>query len=301
MLLFRTGGTSSFIPDSTGPDYLNNALTSCFQFQPSIPSKEKEEISFQKTFSNIQTIEQSFHIDQFCGGEVQIELDYQKVSNTFTYDINLGVEHETGTIVGTGSIAISKSAVAAGDYTISLNPKQGKASIEFLTLLVKCKSEEDTDPMLTKCWTSAGQNGLNIEGTDPDKLIIYGQVTQAANPVLDAEIIAEISDEKGAVTTLLLKDDGLSPDTIKNDGIYSGFYIPSGFTEDGSRYSLACKMSGTNETSFVNTTSNSETQNIWVKGKSFPSKPSSGTPMCCGSQGVKVIFTFLLLFSYLFS
>ena len=293
MHYFRTGGASSFIPDSTGPDYLNNALTSCFQFQPSIPSKEKEEITFQNTYKDIQTLDQSFQIDQFCGGKVQIELDWQK-AGTFNYDIDFGTSHESGQIDGTGSVAFSKSAVAAGEYTLNLTP-QGKASIEFLTFLVKCKADEDTDPMLTKCWTSAGQNGLNIEGTDPDKLIIYGQVTQGANPVLDAEIIAEISDEKGAVSPLLLKDDGLSPDTIKNDGIYSGFYIPSGFTEAGSRYSLACKMSGTNDTSFVNTTSNSE-KDIWVKGKSFPSKPTSATPMCCGSQGVKVIFAFLLFY-----
>ena len=214
-----------------------------------------------------------------------IEIDYQKVAGSFTLDSNLG-ESVTGTIIGTGALDFSVDAVAAGDYTISLIPK-GQASIEFLTLLVKCKADESTDPMLSKCWTSAGQNGLTIQGDDPDKLIIYGQVTQGSNPVLDAAITAEISDEKGEVSTLLLKDDGLSPDIIKDDGIYSGFYIPSGFTDDGSRYSLACKMSGTNETSFVNTTSNSE-KDIWFKGKSFPSKPTSTTPMCCGSQGIKV-------------
>ena len=221
-----------------------------------------------------------------------IEIDYQKVTGSFTLDSNLG-ESVTGTITGTGALDFSIDAVAAGDYTISLIPT-GQASIEFLTLLVKCKADENTDPMLSKCWTSAGQNGLNIQGDDPDKLIIYGQVTQGANPVLDAAITAEISDENGAVSTLLLKDDGLSPDTIKNDGIYSGFYIPSGFTEAGSRYSLGCKMSGTNETSFINTTSNSE-KDIWLKGKSFPSNPSSTTPMCCGSQGIKVVKIYVVL------
>ena len=49
----RTGGASSFVPDSKDPDYFNNALTNCFQFQPSIPSEEKEEIILQQTNSGV--------------------------------------------------------------------------------------------------------------------------------------------------------------------------------------------------------------------------------------------------------
>ena len=294
-LLLRTGGASSFVPDSTGPDYLNNALTSCFQYQPSTPSKEKQEISYQNTYSNIKSLDETFTIDQFCGRQVKIELDYQNVAGTFTVNSNLDASI-TGNMQGTGALDFTIDVVTAGEYTISLNPSSGQASIEYLTLLVKCKAQEDTEPILSKCWTSAGQEDLNIQGNEPDKLIIYGQVTQGANPVLNAAITAEISDEKGAVTTLLLKDDGLSPDTINNDGIYSGFYIPSGFTEAGSRYSLSCKISGNNETTFVNTTSTKKNDDLL---KSFPSKPTSTTPMCCGSQGIKVMIQircFLIFF-----
>ena len=71
-----------------------------------------------------------------------IEIDYQKVSGSFTVDSNLG-ESVTGTITaGTGALEFSIDAVAAGDYTISLIPT-GEASIEFLTLLVKCKADEN--------------------------------------------------------------------------------------------------------------------------------------------------------------
>ena len=142
-------------------------------------------------------------------------------------------------------------------------------------------------PILSNCWTNTGQEDLTVDENDPDKLIIYGKITQGANPVLNAQISAEISDASGTVKTQLLKDDGLSPDTIKNDGIYSGFYIPSGFTEQGSRYSLSCRISGTNETSRLNIT-DANIVNTWIKG--MPSRPTQTTPMCCGSLGIKVRF-----------
>ena len=283
----RTGGASSFVPDSKGPDYFNNALTNCFQFQPSIPSKEKEEIIIQQTNSALDSIiTTTFTIDQFCGRLVKVELDFQNIVGSFVVTSTLNESIENTVQEGSfGTFAFTTNSVEPGDYSISVTPRSGSSSIEFLTILVKCKAQEDTEPILSNCWTNTGQEDLSIEENDPDKLIIYGKVTQGANPVLNAQISAEVSDENGAVKTQLLKDDGLSPDTIKNDGIYSGFYIPSGFTEQGSRYSLSCKISGTNETSRINTT-NENSFNTWIKG--MPSRPTPSTPMCCGSLGIKV-------------
>ena len=284
----RTGGASSFVPDSKGPDYLNNALTNCFQFQPSIPSEEKEEIILQQTNSGVdRKITTTFTIDQFCGRHVNVELDFQNIIGSFIVSstLNDSIDHtiQQGAF---DTLAFTINSVDPGDYSITVTPTSGSCSLEFLTILVKCKAKEDTKPILSNCWTNTGQEELSVNGNDPDKLIIYGKVTQGANPVLNAQISAEVSDENGAVKTQLLKDDGLSPDTIKNDGIYSGFYIPSGFTEQGSRYSLSCKISGTNETSRINTTSDNNL-NIWIKG--MPSRPTPTTPMCCGSLGIKVI------------
>ena len=274
-----------------GPDYLNNALTNCFQFQPSIPSEEKEEIILQQTNSNIdRKITTTFTIDQFCGRHVNVELDFQNITGSFRVESTLNNSIDN-TIQGAfGTLDFTIDSVDPGDYSISVTPVGENDSIDFLTILVKCKAKEDTKPILSKCWTSAGQEDLVVEGDDPDKLIMYGQVTQGANPVLSAKISAEISDGN-TLNTQLLKDDGLSPDTIKNDGIYSGFYIPSGFTEAGSRYSLACKISGTNETSRLNST------NLWIRG--MPSRPTSTTPMCCGSLGIKVLLYDPQFYEYL--
>ena len=94
--------------------------------------------------------------------------------------------------------------------------------------------------------------------------------------MLDADLRAIIT-AGIAEDELQLKDDGVAPDNIKNDGIYSAYYIANNQGAEV-RYSLVCKIAGTNDTSVVDMTS----------GRSLPSHPSSSAPLCCGSQAVKV-------------
>ena len=123
-----------------------------------------------------------------------------------------------------------------------------------------------------------------MDGNDPDKLVIYGKAMQGSSPVIDADMRAYIT--AGAEDELILRDDGAAPDSIKNDGIYSAYYIPSSQRSRAeTRYSLSCKVLGTNQTTVVNMTSS-------YGGKSLPSHPSCSSPLCCGSVAVKVFFIF---------
>ena len=279
----QTNGASSFVPDSTGPDYLNNALTNCLDFLPSQPSSEKEVNLFQKTYSSVNLVSESFIVDQFSGKNLNMQIDYE-LSGSFTIRTNLS-NVEDQLISGTGSVKIDapEDTVQAGVYSIDIIPTGG-ASISHLTILVKSKAPENVAPVLTNCWTSSGQEDVDLNGNNPDKLVIYGQATQGSSPVIDANIKAFISagtDED----ELELKDDGVAPDSIKNDGIYSAYYIAAA-SSDGVRYSLTCKVGGDENTRVVNMTRQSERG--YFRGKALPSHPSSSTPLCCGSQAVKV-------------
>ena len=95
--------------------------------------------------------------------------------------------------------------------------------------------------------------------------------------MIDADIRAVISTGTHE-DELELKDDGVAPDSIKNDGIYSAYYIAPSVTQTGVRYSLTCKIGGDDSTRVVNGST----------VRSLPSHPSSSTPLCCGSQAVKV-------------
>ena len=98
--------------------------------------------------------------------------------------------------------------------------------------------------------------------------------------MLDADLRAIITITAGAAEDeLMLKDDGVAPDNIKNDGIYSAYYIPDNNGNEV-RYSLVCKIAGTNDTTVVD----------MDNSRSLPSHPSSTSPLCCGSQAVKVAY-----------
>ena len=176
-------------------------------------------------------------------------------------------------------------SVPSGSYSVRIASK-GSGKINFLTLLVTSRAQESVEPIVTNCWSSAGQEDVDIGGDNPDKLVIYGQATQGSSPVLNADIRALLKADNEE--ELMLKDDGVAPDAIKNDGIYSAYYIAQNTNANSkTRYSLVCKIEGTNETSTVDS-EESKKGKTWLKGKSLPSQPSSTTPMCCGSVGVAV-------------
>jgi len=72
-------------------------------------------------------------------------------------------------------------------------------------------------------------------------IILYAQVTQGFKPVINAIVNAIISFPNGTKTEVRLLDEGATPDTRKNDGIYSRYffdYITTG------RYSMEIVVSG---------------------------------------------------------
>ena len=61
--------------------------------------------------------------------------------------------------------------------------------------------------------------------TDHTQSVIFAQVLQADNPVLDARVTATISGPGGDIS-LQLRNNGLaSPDVTEGDGVYSDFIL----------------------------------------------------------------------------
>ena len=225
-------------------------------------------------------MEETITIDNFSGKDVSVQIDYD-LSGPFT--VLTLFPNSSHQIDGTDTLVIDFETLPVGPFTVKIS-SNGSGRINFLTLLVSSKAQKGVEPIVTNCWSSAGQDDVNIGGDSPDKLVIYGQATQGASPVLGAEIQALLKAD--TEDQLMLKDDGVAPDIIKNDGIYSAFYIPTNTMDTKTRYSLVCKIAGNNDTSTVH--NDKENDEAWIKGKSLPSQPSSTTPVCCGSVGVPV-------------
>ena len=272
------------MPDGSGPEYVNNALSGCLDFLPSVPTSEKKFSLLQQTYSSGKNVEETVAIDGFSGKDVSVQIDYD-LSGPFTVSVDFNGAPSDTDIDKTDTLVIDFDSVPSGSYSVRIASK-GSGKINFLTLLVTSRAQENVEPIVTNCWSSAGQEDVDIGGDNPDKLVIYGQATQGSSPVLNADIRALLKADNEE--ELMLKDDGVAPDAIKNDGIYSAYYIAQNTNANSkTRYSLVCKIEGTNETSTVDN-EESKKGKTWLKGKSLPSQPSSTTPMCCGSVGVAV-------------
>lgn len=73
----------------------------------------------------------------------------------------------------------------------------------------------------------------------PNPVIVYAIVSQGFSPVLGLNVTAIIEPENGKIRTLKLEDNGAGADIIKNDGIYSKYFID--FTGNG-RYGLKVRV-----------------------------------------------------------
>ena len=62
--------------DNGGQAEINNALSSCLDFLPSVETGEKDTVVIQETFSDVKTISENVTIDDFTGRSVSVQIDY---------------------------------------------------------------------------------------------------------------------------------------------------------------------------------------------------------------------------------
>ena len=259
-------GKAYFVNDNGAQDEVNNALTSCLDFLPSVETKEKTEILIQESFANVPQVLETVYIDEFAGNSVSVQIDYVVLGEVAVYD---PFDGNSTLVTGSGVITFTTPEAEPGEYEIKVSDDpRGQILISFVTLLVKSKAPENVLPITMDCWTNVGAEDL-ILTEDGAKLIIYTEVKQGMSPVISADVSASITSTTSS--TISLKDDGVSPDSVKNDGIYSAYYTDFPPSSRKSRYSLVCNVNGTDETKVVDLAALSA---------------SSSNQRCCGSNMV---------------
>ena len=119
-LSFRTNGKAYFISENGGQDEVNNALSSCLDFLPSIKTESKTAVITQRTFADVDQIVEKVPIiiDKFSGRSVSVQIDYD-VSGEMT--IHCQFDNSITTITGTDVITFSYQTVSPGSYGISVS------------------------------------------------------------------------------------------------------------------------------------------------------------------------------------
>jgi len=275
-LAAETNGLSYFVPDGSGPDYFNAAFDGSLAFQPVGQITEKEVEIFTETYSSQKIFNTSFEIDQFSGKDVKMSID---VTTSESFIAQYTVTNNDG-FIDSGYMNDSFTQIAWEDLNPGTYKVQYNATIaaEFITLQVTSRTKENILPLFTECWSSIGEEYLNLESATPDKLAIMAKVTQGYSPVVNAKVSAIIEADGKEPILVTLHDNGQEPDNVKGDGIYSRYFTQFESSDTEVRLSLTCKVEG-QETTEINNGPASQ-----FKKKSLPS--DAEYPICCGSTAV---------------
>ncbi|XP_075688593.1 calcium-activated chloride channel regulator 1-like [Rhinoderma darwinii] len=105
---------------------------------------------------------------------------------------------------------------------------------QAISIIVNSKAADERIPPITVvAHMNSGQN------TYPNPMVVYASVSQGLLPVTGAIVTAIIETVNGSIYTLDLLDNGAGADVVRNDGIYSRYFIA--FTQNG-RYNLKVRV-----------------------------------------------------------
>jgi uncharacterized protein YegL len=275
----RTNGKAYFIPDGTGPEDINNAFQGSLTFQPSVPSDQFDIIIAEETFNNISEIKIPFIIDDTIGKDVIVQIDFSEAVNC-----TIIIDNSTEIFSNSGVYQKQFDKLSTGKYSASIISSSllGPTSVS-----VTSRSQENSLPIFTRCWTSAGTEQVDL--SQNKKIAVLAQVLQGTNPVVRAKVKAYIErDGVSSPIEIELFDQGAAPDNMKDDGIYSRYFTSFQNSAEEVRYTLKCQVEGTDDSAINQGFLDAKKRNQDLSNRrSLPKKPSHNVPICCGSSTIR--------------
>ncbi|KAH7974112.1 hypothetical protein HPB49_010152 [Dermacentor silvarum] len=123
-----------------------------------------------------------------------------------------------------------------GMWTLRVNSTNNDSM--DINVRVMAQPEDNTEPIIATCKITRKASTLISD------VVVIADVTKGDKAVLNARVVAYITDPYGRLTTLTLRDNGKDPDVYPDDGKYSEYYIE--FAGKG-RYAMKARVNG-NET-----------------------------------------------------
>jgi len=274
----ETDGKAYFVADNSGPEDINTAMQGSLTYQPSLPSSEVDIIIYENTFSGFSNKQFDFTIDELIGKNVTVQIDMTGVSKGAKIMINNSTQSHTGDGVFE---YVYPRILKPGSFNVTIQATS-RAQISFASIKVTSKSISDTIPIMTECWSSVGNNKVDLSNPEL-KIAVIAKVMQGANPVIGAKVTAYIESEASPQPIeITLFDEGSDPDSIANDGIYARYFTTFDPNKENTRYSLKCQVESTDGSKI-----NQGFLESRKESKSLPSNPTANNPICCGSNTLR--------------
>ncbi|XP_056379195.1 calcium-activated chloride channel regulator 1-like [Hyla sarda] len=199
----------------------------------------KQSIQLESTALSLQPskcLDGAVYIDKTVGNDTFFLVTWQTGVPNINLESPSGITYTAANFVSDNTAKSSRLALPGtaeiGPWHYSLC--NSRSSTEVLGLVVNSKaSDENVSPIVVKAHMNQDINQY------PNPMVIYASVSQGMMPVTGAKITAIIEPVSGPIVTLELLDNGAGSDIIKNDGVYSKYFIQ--FSANG-RYSLKVRV-----------------------------------------------------------
>ncbi|XP_071498192.1 calcium-activated chloride channel regulator 1-like [Diadema antillarum] len=134
-------------------------------------------------------------------------------------------------------ISVTLPSAKPGQWNVTIiNTQPSNPACASVAVTSKPSSREYSPVTVTAILGSTA-----VDFSTTPALAIYAQVQQGYESVSNADVEAIITDEQGTKTTISLLDNGSGSDLLKEDGVFSGYFLQ--FTSNG-RYNVKVNVVG---------------------------------------------------------
>ncbi|XP_066450838.1 calcium-activated chloride channel regulator 1-like [Eleutherodactylus coqui] len=231
-----TGGTIYLASDKVDGNGLINAFSAVSANDGDIT---KQSIQLESTALSLQPagcLKGTVFIDTTVGNETFFLVTWQTAVPNINLQDPKGKTYTSAEFVSDNTAKSSRLAIpgTAERGPWNYNLCNSRTSVETLGLVVNSKaSDANVPPIVVNAHMSQDTNQY------PNPMVIYASVSQGLIPVSGAKVTAIIEPVTGSIVTLELLDNGAGPDIMKNDGIYSRYFMQ--FSANG-RYGLKVRV-----------------------------------------------------------
>ena len=217
----RTEGLAFYVQDHIGDMALpfQQALA---VFQPSVVVAAQTVVLTRVTVNEAaawESVTVNITVDKSTGKNVVIQLDHSNSSPAANLTVIFLNETFTTTAANSSGLLYKIfSQVPAGIHPLTIISTERLTS---LSLLVTSQPSAGAPLITAECWTSHG-GGQTAISQRKDWIAVYARVQQGGQPVLGAEVVAQLTSKHADLPQqLLLLDNGAGADRMQDDGIYS--------------------------------------------------------------------------------
>ncbi|XP_018411414.1 PREDICTED: epithelial chloride channel protein-like [Nanorana parkeri] len=231
-----TGGLNYFVSDYIDANGFIDAFSKITTSSGDFTENSQQIESTATTINAFKCLTGEVTIDNTVGNETFFLVTWESGIPTISLTDPKGKVYDTNQFV---SDLASKSArltipgtAEKGQWEYKICNNEVAAQVLGLTVNSRA-SDSKVPPIVVEPYLNADTSRF------PNPVIVYATVTQGFSPVLGLNVTAIIEPENGKIRTLQLEDNGAGADIIKNDGIYSRYFID--FTGNG-RYGLKVRV-----------------------------------------------------------